>query len=142
DHARTQNGFEPFLDAGDVLLRHRTPDDIVFEFEGRAGRRRLRNDLDRGELAGTAGLLLVRIFVLDALGYLLAESDLRRADIGVDLVGALQDVDLDVEMQLAHALEDGLTALLIGRDAERRILGCELGKRDAELFLVRFRFRL
>ncbi len=54
----------------------------------------------------------------------------------------LEDVDLDVEMQFAHALEDGLAALLIGRDAEGRILGGELGQRDAELFLVGLRLRL
>ncbi len=75
-------------------------------------------------------------------GDLLAIGHLRRADIGVDLVGALQDVDLDVEVKLAHPLEDGLARLLIGVHAERRILGHELGKRDAELLLVGLRFRL
>ena len=95
-----------------------------------------------GELARTAGLLLVRVAVLDALRDLLAESHLRRADIGIDLVGPLENVDLDVEMQFAHPLEDGLAALLIGGNAERRILGGELGQRDAELFLVGLRFRL
>ena len=47
---------------------------------------------------------------------LLAIGHLRRADIGIDLVGALQDVDLDVEMKLAHALEDGLARFLVGRE--------------------------
>ncbi len=73
---------------------------------------------------------------------LLAIGDLRRADIGVDLVGPLEDVDLDVEVQLAHALEDGLSGLLIGVDAERRILGDQLGERDAELLLIGLRLRL
>ena len=72
----------------------------------------------------------------------LAIGDLRRADIGVDLVGAPQDVDLDVEVQLAHALDDGLAGFLIGVDAERRVLGHELGERDAELLLVGLRLRL
>ena len=72
----------------------------------------------------------------------LAIGDLRRADIGIHLVGALEDVDLDVEMQLAHALEDGLAGFLIGRHAERRILGRQLGERHAELFLVGLGFRL
>ena len=73
---------------------------------------------------------------------LLAIGDLRRADIGLDLVGTLEDIDLDVEVKLAHALEDGLARFLVGVDAERRILGHQLGERDAEFLLVGFRFRL
>ena len=107
------------------------------------GARRLDDDLDAGELAGAAGLLLVGVVdSVDRAGDRLAIGDLRRADIGVDLVGALEDVDLDVEMQLAHPLEDGLAGLLVGRDAERRILGGELGQRDAELLLVGLGLRL
>ena len=45
-------------------------------------------------------------------------------------------------MQFAHALQDGLAGFLIGRDAERRVLGGELGQRDAELLLVGLRLRL
>ena len=142
EHAGAEHRFQALFDARDVLLRHRAADDFVLELERRAGRRRLGDDLDRRELAGAAGLLLVRVVVLDLLRDLLAEGHLRRADIGVHLVGALQDVDLDVEMQFAHALEDGLPALLIGGDAERRVLGRELGERDAELFLVGLRLRL
>ena len=78
----------------------------------------------------------------DRPGDLFAIGHLRRADIGVDLVGALEDVDLDVEMQFAHPLQDGLTAFLIGRHAEGRILVRELRQRDAELFLVGLRLRL
>ena len=99
-------------------------------------------DLDARELARAAGLLLVGVVDLGPLRHRLAIGDLRRADIGVDLVGALQDVDLDVEMQFAHPLEDGLAGLLIGRDAEGRIFRGELRKRDAELLLVGLRLRL
>ena len=45
-------------------------------------------------------------------------------------------------MQLAHALEDGLAGLLVGLDAERRVLGHQLGQRDAELLLVALGLRL
>jgi hypothetical protein len=69
-------------------------------------------------LAGPAGLLLVRVVDGDRLADLLAISDLRCADIGIDFVGALQDVDLDVEMKLAHPLQDGLARFLVGRDPE------------------------
>jgi hypothetical protein len=47
---------------------------------------------------------------------LLAIGNLRRADIRVDLVGATEHVDLDIEMQFAHALENGLAGLRIGGD--------------------------
>jgi hypothetical protein len=63
---------------------------------------------------------------LDLLGQLLAIGDLRRANVGVDLVGALEDIDLDVEVQFAHALEDGLAGLGVGRDPKRRVFGGEL----------------
>ena len=142
EHARAEHRFEALLDARDVFLRHRAADDLVLELEALARLVRLDDDLHARELAGTAGLLLVGVIDGDRLGDLLAIGHLRRADIGVDLVGALEDVDLDVEMQFAHPLEDGLAAFLIGRDAERRILGRELRQRDAELFLVGLRLRL
>ena len=39
-------------------------------------------------------------------------------------------------MEFAHALENGLTELLIGRHAERRILRGKLRQRDIELFPI------
>jgi hypothetical protein len=51
-------------------------------------------------------------------------------------VGAAQDVDLDVEMQLAHALDDRLARLLVGADVERRVLVGELVERHRHLLLV------
>ncbi len=72
----------------------------------------------------------------------LAIGDLRRADIGVDLILAAQNIDLDVEMQFAHALQNGLPGLLVGGDAEGWVLGCQLLQGDAELLLVGLGFRL
>src|SRR3989440_1108462 len=142
DDARTHDAVEALFDAGDVFLRHRAANDLGFELVPLAGLVRLDDDRHFGELTGTAGLLLVRVLDFSALGNALAERHLRRADIGVDLVGAAQNVDLDVEMEFAHALEDGLAGLLVGRDAERRIFRGELRQRDAELFLVGLRLRL
>ena len=45
-------------------------------------------------------------------------------------------------MEFAHPLDDGLARFLVGRDAEGRILGGELGQRDAELLLVGLGLRL
>src|SRR5665213_2742987 len=121
--AGAQNRLEALLDARDVLFRHRTANRIVDELERSARLRRLDYELDFGVLARTARLLLMSVGVLDLLRDLFAEGDLRRADIGVHFISALEDVDFDVEMQFAHALEDGLAALVVGRDAEGRILG-------------------
>ncbi len=64
--------------------------------------------LMRRELTGTARLLLVGVVDLGALALIVSRiGDLRSADVGVDLVGAAQNVDLDVEMEFAHALDDG-----------------------------------
>jgi hypothetical protein len=73
---------------------------------------------------------------------LLAIGDLQRAEIDLDLVDAAEDIDLDVELLLVHHLEDGLAGLLVGRHAERRILGCKLRQRGGEPLLIGFRFRL
>jgi hypothetical protein len=94
EHARTQHRFESLLDAGDVFLRHRSADDIVLELEPGGRRQRLGDDLDARELPGSAGLLLVGIVDGNRLADLLAIGDLRRADIGIDLVAALEDIDL------------------------------------------------
>ena len=53
--------LDALLDRRDVLLRHRAADDLVLELEALAGLQRLDDDLDAGELARAAGLLLVRV---------------------------------------------------------------------------------
>src|SRR5262249_35703909 len=143
EHAGPEHRLQALLDAGDEFLRDGATDDLVLEYEILAARRqRLRDDLDFSILARAAGLLLVRVGHRRRPGQFLAVSDLRRADIGVDLIGALEDVDLDVEVEFAHALDDGLARLLICRHAERRVFGDELGERDAELLLVGLGLRL
>src|SRR5260221_14260144 len=109
EHAGAEHRFETLLDTGNEFLGHRAADILVFEYETTACRQRLTDDLDLGELAGTAGLLLVLVVNGDRPRDPLAISHLRGADIGIHLVGAPEDVDLDVEMQLAHAANDGLT---------------------------------
>src|SRR5437870_2328810 len=78
-----------------------------------------------------AGLLLVRVVDGDRLRQRLAIGHLRRADGRVDLVGAPENVDFDLEVKLAHAFEDGLPGIDIGGDAEGRILLRQSVERDA-----------
>ena len=111
---------------------------MFYELEALALLVRLDRHLDARELARAAGLLLVGVIDIGALGDGLAERHLRRADIGLDLELAPHAVDDDVEMQLAHALDDGLAGLVVDRDAERGIFLGEAMQRDAELLLVAF----
>ena len=52
----------------------------------------------------------------------LAVGDLRPADVRVDRELAHQAVDDDLEVELAHAGDQGLAGLVVGADAERRVL--------------------
>src|SRR5581483_10880260 len=88
-HARGQNRLQALLDAGDVLLRHRATDDLGLEVEALARRVRMYVELDAGELAGAAGLFLVRIVLDDGAGDGFAIGDLRPPDTDVDLIGPL-----------------------------------------------------
>src|SRR5262249_42908235 len=135
-HAGPKHGFETLLDSGNVLLRHGAADDFVFKHKAARRGQRFSDDLDASELPGPASLLLVGIVDGDRLADLLAIGHLRRADIGVDLVGPFEDVDLNIEVQLAHAFENGLPRFLVGGDAERGVLGYELGEGNAEFLLI------
>src|SRR3546814_6615614 len=97
-------------DTRDVLLRHGTADDLALELVTFARLQRLELDLDARELAGAAGLLLMRVVDRCRARDRLAIGDLRRADIGVHLELALHAVDDDLEVQLAHPFDDGLAA--------------------------------
>src|SRR5688572_7445282 len=96
EHAGPEHALEALFDARYVFLRYRTADDLVLEFEAGTGRTGLRDDLHARVLPRAAGLLLVRVINRRSPRNLLTIGDLRRADVRVDLVGALQDVDLDV----------------------------------------------
>jgi hypothetical protein len=67
---------------------------------------------------------------------LLAVGHLRLADVGLNLELALQAVDEDVEVKLAHAFHDRLARLVIGLDAEGRVFGSETLQTNRHLFLV------
>ena len=59
----------------------------------------------------------------DSTGFLigLAVRHLRLADVGFDAELALHAVDDDLQVQLAHAGNDGLARLFVGVHAERRV---------------------
>ena len=84
--------------------------------------------------------------VLGLLVGLLADgltvSDLRCADVRLDLELTEQTVDDDLQMELAHAGDDGLTSLFVGVGLEGRILFGQLCQRDAHLLVAGLGLRL
>ena len=74
--------------------------------------------------------------VLDRLGDAFAVGDLRFANDRFHTVGALQDVDLNVEVKLTHALENGFTGILVRLNDEGRVFRHHLTDRGAHLFRV------
>ncbi len=99
-------------------------------------------DLHVAVLAAAARLLRVLHFAVGRAGQRFLVSDLRLADRGLDAELALQPVDDDFEVQLAHAGDDDLAGLLVGLHVERRIFRHQLLKTDAELLLVGLRLGL
>ena len=142
EHAGVERGLDALVRRLDVLARDAPAGDLVDELVALA-RVRLERDLDDGELARATGLLDVAVLDrLDGLGDRLAVGHLRLADGRLDGELALHAVDEHLEVQLAHARDDGLAGLLVGADAERRVLVGQRLERLAELVLVALRLRL
>ena len=103
---------------------------------------RIQLDLGVPVLAAAAGLANVFAFRLGVLANGLAISHLRLADVGLNLVLAHHAVDDDFQMQLAHAADDGLSAVGIGVNFKRGIFLRQAPQRHAHFFLIGFRLGL
>lgn len=95
-----------------------------------------------GKVAGAAALALEQVVEVGAAGDGLAVGDAGLARDALRLVLALQALDVDLEMQLAHAGDDGLFALGVDVDAEGRVLALESVHRLAEIVGVAGALRL
>src|SRR5262249_2660905 len=130
-------GFaNPLVHRRHVLTRHRAADDTVDELVSLAGLIRLEFQPHVTVLAAPTGLAHEFAFALDRTADGLAVSNLRLADVRLDLELALHAVDDDLEVQLAHPGDDGLTRLLVGADTERGVFLGQALQREAHLFLV------
>eukprot|EP00438_Fugacium_kawagutii_P007621 Skav221462 [mRNA] locus=scaffold1700:286312:292009:- [translate_table: standard] len=121
-----------FQHGGDVLLGHGSADDAVVELEALSGVG-LVDHAELGILAGTTCLLLVGVPQLHGLSDGLTVRHLGFANLCLHLELALQAVDDDLQVQLAHALDDGLVGLLISAVAEGWILSGQLVQGLAQL---------
>ena len=87
-------------------------------------------------LALTAGLTGVLGLLVGSLADGLAVGDLGCAHVGFDLELTQQTVNDDLQVQLAHAGDDGLTGLLVGVGLEGGVLLSQLGQGDAHLLVA------
>ena len=137
DDAALESLLDALVDRGDVLLRDDTADDGVDELVALAGLLRLEVDDGVTVLTTTTGLANeLAVDVLNGLASGLTVGDLRLAHVAVNVELALQAVDDDLEVQLAHAGDDGLTGLLIRVNLEGRVFLGELGETNAHLVLL------
>ena len=102
----------------------------------------LELDFDTCVLSGSARLLLVGVVNLGGLGDGLPVGHLRGTNVGLDVELALHAVDNDLEVELAHTSNDGLSGLLVTGEAEGRILGGEADEGVGHLGLVSLSFWL
>src|SRR6185312_11857367 len=111
------------------LARHRAADDLALELEAAAARRRLEANLDAGELAGAASLLLVGVVVFDRPRYGLAERDQERTESHADAEFPEQAVDRAFEVGFAGAFQVETIEGAVGAVGERRVFRDEARQR-------------
>ena len=133
-------GDDGFLDPAeggvDEFFRDGATDDLVVDRDALAWLVRAHLEDDVTVLPFAAGLLDELALATSCLGNGLAVGDLRFAGVGLYLELALHAFADDLEVQLAHALDDRLAGLLVSADDEGRILFAEALQRAGELVLV------
>src|SRR3989454_12615326 len=102
----------------------------------------LHLEVDVAVLAAAARLAHVASLRGGRLADRLPIGHLGPADVRVDPELAQQAVDDDLEVQLAHPVDERLARLLLARHPERRVLEGQTRQRYTEPFLVGARLRL
>ena len=128
--------LDTLIHTGDILLGDRAAVDVVHELVALAGLVGFDGELDVRELAAAAGLAHKARVDGGGLGDGLLVGDLGLADVGLDLELTQQPVDDDLQVQLAHAGDDGLTGLLVGVGLEGRVFLGELREGYGHLLLA------
>src|SRR5579859_60714 len=142
DDAVLQRLAGAVVDRRHVLTRHHAAGGFVLELVAGAALARLQQQLAIGELAAAAGLAHEARARLAGMRDRLAVTDLRPADVGVDLKLAAQPVHDHFEVQLAHAGDQRLAGLGVEADAEGGVFFGQAGERRAHLVLVVLGLRL
>ena len=125
--------LEALVARGVVLLRDRATHDVVDELVVLTGVRRLDKAEHACELTRTTRLLLVGVFEVALLGDGLTVGNLRGAGLNLNAILTLDALEVDFEVKLAHAADDGLARLFVARDAEGGVLLREAVERLREV---------
>src|ERR1700722_3394755 len=141
DHGKAEGSVfegvdDAFLDRGNVVPRHDTAGDLVFERETRAARHRLDVDHDIAVLAVAAGLFLVPAALHHALPDGLAVANRRLAPLPRHAIAIAEPFGGDAQVHFALAPQHHFVRLRIVHDDDRRIFLGELVERLAELDVV------
>ena len=137
DNTGVQGLLDALVDGRDVLLGHDAADDSVDELVAEALLHLLELDDGVAVLTATAGLTdELALSLLDVVTSGLAVGNLGLTNVSVNLELAEQTVDDDLEVQLAHAGDDGLAGLVVGGHLEGRVLLGELGQSQGHLVLL------
>src|SRR5262249_45518255 len=142
EYAAGQRFLDPLVDGLDVFHGNRTAYDAFLDGVNGARRAGMKVDLRVTVLTAPTRLPDVTSFAVCRARQRFLVGDLRLADARLDVELALQAVDEDFEVQLAHAGNHRLRRLLVGADLEGGILGHQLLQPLAELLLVGFRLGL
>src|SRR5438034_6979014 len=126
----------PLIDGLDVFLRHHAANDVIHKFVSRTRLLRLQTNLDVAIWTAAARLPDVLTFRFGVLANGLAIRHLRLADIGLNGELPHHAINNYLEMQFAHAADDGLTAVWVSMNFEGRIFLGQFRKRHAHFFLI------
>ena len=129
--------LEALLDRGDELLRNVTTLHLVDELQTAIlldvpiviNRTNVNDDVS--ELTATTRLLLVNLTIThNSLRDSLLIVNLGLTLVTLNLELTLQTVDNDVEVELTHTRDNGLTTLLVGTNGECGVFLSQLSKTD------------
>ena len=121
DDAVGQGFANAFFNRGDEFLRNDTADDLVVEDIAFAPDFRTDDENAVTVLTAAAGLTDVFTLSLDFAGDGLAVGNLGGAGGGVNLELAAEPLDQNLEVELAHAGDDGLAGFVVSPDLEGRV---------------------
>ena len=102
----------------------------------------LKLNPDVAILTATAGLLDVFTLSFGSAADGFAIGYLWLASVSFNVKFTLEAVDNDIEMELAHARNNGLAGFFVGMNTEGRIFFGELAETDSHLLLVSLSLRL
>ena len=136
--------FDTLANCRDIFLRNRTADNAGLELEQLLAVRihRLEVNLTVTVLTTSTGLLCVLTVNINSLGDCFLVCNLRCTNVCFNLELTKQTVYDDLQVELTHTSDDGLTSFLIGMSTEGRVFFSKLCQSLAHLALTSLGLRL